>query len=589
MKTIFHKFFLILLIAFGKTASAQMVLEYDVDTSFYRQIVLPLAGTVNVSVDWGDGSIESFTTAGNKSHTFTTSGTKTVTITGSLTAYGSNTIELGKARLSKVLSWDGLGIASFSYAFYGTGEIQVPSNLPSTVTDLSHMFENSSFNQPIGSWNTAAVTNMAGMFNGAIYFNKPIGTWNTAAVTNMSMMFSNATAFNQPIGTWNTAAVTDMSGMFEHATTFNQPIGSWNTESVTNMSGMFHTSSFNQPIGSWNTAAVTNMLGMFSATSFNQPIGTWNTAAVTNMSMMFSDATAFNQPIGTWNTAAVTNMSIMFYNAKAFNQPIGTWNTAAVTNMDYLFYKASSFNQPIGSWNTAAVTRMTAMFFEATSFNQPIEAWNTSAVTEMYQMFYSATSFNQPIGKWNTSQVTLLDEMFHGASAFNQSVGTWKLNPDVSLTSMFDYSGIDCNNYGSTLIGWANDPDCPTGKFLGAENITYDKTGNVARTLLTTPIANGGKLWHITGDVLVKNCVSSSSEDHSSTTLSSISISPNPSNNGDFVINSNKTITEVIVTDLSGKQERFFDTQNIHTELKGLLHIRAIADNDIEIQKVVVQ
>ena len=52
------------------------------------------------------------------------------------------------------------------------------------------------------------------MFNGATAFNQPIGTWNTGAVTNMSQMFQNATAFNQPIGTWNTGAATSVSGMF---------------------------------------------------------------------------------------------------------------------------------------------------------------------------------------------------------------------------------------------------------------------------------------------------------------------------------------------------------------------------------------
>ena len=51
-------------------ANAQMVLEYDIVTA-NTEIALPLAGTVNVNVDWGDGSPkEAFTTAGNKTHTF---------------------------------------------------------------------------------------------------------------------------------------------------------------------------------------------------------------------------------------------------------------------------------------------------------------------------------------------------------------------------------------------------------------------------------------------------------------------------------------------------------------------------------------
>eukprot|EP00971_Amphidinium_carterae_P260011 5158959-Amphidinium_carterae.1 len=66
---------------------------------------------------------------------------------------------------------------------------------------------------------------MHGMFAGASRFNQEVGLWSTARVTDMSWMFQRARAFNQAIGSWNTGKVIDMQGMFAGAAEFNQKIG----------------------------------------------------------------------------------------------------------------------------------------------------------------------------------------------------------------------------------------------------------------------------------------------------------------------------------------------------------------------------
>ena len=476
MKKILSKSLFFALLVVAKIASAQMVLEYEIITP-NTQISIPLSGTVNVSVDWGDGTeVEKFTSTGNKPHTYTTIGTKTVTISGSLTAYGGS-FSINNARLSKVLSWDGLGIRSFSLGFYNVKILtEVPNSLPSTVTNLSSMFRDAaSFNAPIGTWDTEAVTDMSYMFYEATSFNQPIGNWNTAKVTNMSGLFGYAKSFNQPIGTWNTSAVTNMSSMFEGATSFNQPIGTWNTAKVTDMYAMFsNATSFNQPIGSWNTISLKKALKLFEkAVSFNQPLGTWNTGAVTDMGQMFDGATSFNESIGTWNTGSVKDMLYMFRDAKTFNQPIGNWNTSAVTNMTNMFIGALAFNQPIGNWNTSAVTNMSSMFVNATSFNQAIQTWNTANVTSMLSMFHGAISFDKPLGKLNIQKVESMNFMFNNAK-------------------------ISTCNYDSTLILWSKQPVKSSVNFSGGSS-KYSAGTIDARNLLIS------KNWTITDGGLDQN------------------------------------------------------------------------------------
>jgi surface protein len=124
---------------------------------------------------------------------------------------------------------------------------------------------------------------MDNMFNGASAFNQPIGNWNTANVTNMHQMFSNASNFNSGCATgvtssacslgWNTGEVTTMENMFKNASNFNQDIGSWKTVKVTNLAAMFDMASrFNQDLSAWCFASTPNSnLYDRGATSWNLP------------------------------------------------------------------------------------------------------------------------------------------------------------------------------------------------------------------------------------------------------------------------------------------------------------------------------
>jgi surface protein len=488
--------------------------------------------------------ITSSNNSGNGSFTKTTPGAVTL----SVYIAGGDTVTLrmkpnnirrffidngpNQSKLKEVSQWGTVLWSSMNSAFKGCENLKITaSDVPNltNVTDMSYMFAYATtFNSPIGNWNTENVTDMSSMFEAARDFNQPIGNWNTEKVTDMSNMFHAAKDFNQPIGEWNTEKVLDMRNMFSSAKRFNQPINDWNTTNVANMSNMFYAAGdFNQPIGNWNTNNVADMSGMFSRASiFNQPIGDWNTEKVTNIHRMFYLDTSFNQPIGDWDTGNVTFMVSVFDNALHFNQPIGDWDTGNVTFMSFMFYAAADFNQPIGNWNTDKLTDMRAMFGHATSFNQPIGNWNTNNVADMSGMFVNAFSFNQPIGDWNTEKVIGMSEMFGNAFSFNQDIGNWSLDAVdfPSLQNMLSNSGMDCGNYTSTLNGWrANNPSV-TGLKLGATGLQYGTNAIADRDALIND-----QNWVITGDSLSgSECNIPTSAGNLGSRQQNLQIYPNP-------------------------------------------------------------
>lgn len=310
--------FILISLMLSWSASAQMVLEFNTNLSEGKTITLPLYGTVNATVNWGDGNNNTYTVEGLQEHTYAAEGTYTVSISGSLTHFGyGNAGSIPNIdKLVRVTSFGNIGLTSLSNAFYGAVNlIELPPQLPSTVGSLESMLRQASdFNFDIGGWDVSNVYSMFNLFRDATSFNQNIGGWDVSNTGDMGYMFSGATAFNQDIGSWNVSKVYNMFCMFSGAESFNQDIGSWDVSKATIMSYMFRGANvFNQDISSWNVSGVYEMANMFSWTSnFNQDISSWDVSRVINMTEMFSNAIAFNQDIGSWDVGNVTNMTDMF-------------------------------------------------------------------------------------------------------------------------------------------------------------------------------------------------------------------------------------------------------------------------------------
>jgi hypothetical protein len=148
---------LALVVFAGNAFSAPMTLTFNtaLGLSGNNDITLPLKGTVNVTVDWGDGTAtNAYTTAGDVTHTYAAPGIYNVAISGSLGWFGDTTWN-GCDNIEKLIgvtSFGDIGLTDLSRAFLvASNLVSVPTQVPATVTNMSWMFGGAvAFNQDIG-------------------------------------------------------------------------------------------------------------------------------------------------------------------------------------------------------------------------------------------------------------------------------------------------------------------------------------------------------------------------------------------------------------------------------------------------------
>ena len=446
--------------------------------------------TCNYTIDWGDGSTDSYTSCEEyHSHTYASAGTYNIKVTGTINKWSCQKFvnanldpsicdtfcndaeddviyamcmeacgETQRAICGNDLSMDGIvdkspvliGIESF-------GPVGLTSRSFANANQLTYV---SSKDIP----NANTLTDMGHMFSGAVLFNSDIGNWDTSQTQTMSYMFYGASSFNQSLSAWDTSNVTRMNNMFNGASAFNGDISAWDTSNVTRMDYMFcYASAFNGDISAWDTSNVTEMGYMFDgASAFNQPLNSWNTSKVKDMRFMFVDAKSFNQPLHSWDTSNVESMSRMFSYATSFNQPLNSWNVAKVTSMEGMFINAKEFNQSLSDWDVSNVTSMEDMFKKAASFNGELD-WKSkvSNVKYMSHMFNGATAFEgKGLSNWSTStELENISYMFTDAQNFNADLTNWTVTGVTKYTDTFKNSGLTSANYTNMVnhnSGWAN-------------------------------------------------------------------------------------------------------------------------------------
>lgn len=275
-------------------------------------LIVPLTGSVNAVIDWGDGEASETVTSIQPTHDYVdTPGLKTVTITGTFTGWvGENEDYWSDNCLIKVTSWgDGTNTSDVMSGFKSATSLTDVARLPKTVIDKTAFlfYRAKAFTgESVSSWDVSGITSMEYMFAGTEAFQGDISKWDVSNVTDMSGLLAES-SFNGDISDWDVSNVTDINYMFAKNTAFNGDISNWDVTSVEHMGLTFYLSSFNGDISNWKTYSLTNVVGMFQDNaSFDVDIGGWDTSKVTNMQQMFLRATAFNRDLTSWDVSSVT-------------------------------------------------------------------------------------------------------------------------------------------------------------------------------------------------------------------------------------------------------------------------------------------
>ena len=479
--------------------AASLILTYDVTLATARTIYIPLGGgTVNnpldVSIDWGDGTSERFTTFGIKPHTYDEGlGPRiTVTLTGRMDWYGtSQPIDQAGLVRGENIGF-AMGLTSLRGAFRGTTIAldYITPNIPETVTSFEELFLESACAADLRDMDTRNIETIRRIFFRSDGTGPNCANWDVGRVTDVFQAFANS-QMNSPFSLGNWTSLTSMEQMFvqtqgnyfggrDGRVRFNQPIDIWDVSRITNMRLMFGCTAnanvggigadFNQPINAWDVRVVQNFEGFMGHLSnpgisqnthaFNQPLNQWNTSAAANMTRMFALARSFNQDISAWNTANVTTMAGMFRGVAGvhgFNRSLNAWDVSAVTDMSEMF-SFSLYNQPLAGWedegSTLANVFDMSFMFNACPFNQPIGNWDVSNVTTFEAMFATGLTntrtnyFDQDLSDWDVSSAIIMRHMFGSlgrgsgqVQPFNNGgspgINTWNVSAVTNMFAMF--------------------------------------------------------------------------------------------------------------------------------------------------------
>jgi hypothetical protein len=208
--------------------SNPLILIYKIPTTI--EITLPIYNYTGLYVIWDSEK----GTINTKKYLFKTPGIKVIRIYGNIQTLSCGDSELSDKYITQCSDFGDVGLTKISFK-HAVQLQKLPLTLPSTVTDLSELCANTSFDDNISSWDTSCVTNFNYCFKDNFNYNQPVWTSVPLNLCTRTGMFENAFNFNQDISLMSVSNTVNMDKAFKHTNIsiedFTNAYNTWATQS----------------------------------------------------------------------------------------------------------------------------------------------------------------------------------------------------------------------------------------------------------------------------------------------------------------------------------------------------------------------
>lgn len=224
-------------------------------------------------------------------------------------------------------------------------------------------------------------------------------------------------------------SITDVTNLFYGCVAL-KTVPNFDTSLVQLMSSMFYNCTSLETIPNFNTSALRNVFSIFYNCDNLRKIPTLDLQNLTNAANMFYGCGSLEY-VPELNLPSVTTINQMFYFCDSIRQ-VSLINLSNLSIGSYAFYGCQNLKEVNISGTTSALTDINSMFYNCNVL-ESVPLFDTSSVTAINNMFYNCFNLKS-VPLFNTGSVSgiTMAGMFYGC----QSLETVPLLNTSNITSM---------------------------------------------------------------------------------------------------------------------------------------------------------